>query len=92
MIVLWLISGLAGLITFAFSILPDPATFLVLPSAAYDAAEYIGSVIGWGSGLAGADIKTAFLDTVPIIIGMNVAVFLWQVLRKWKPPVVGKIL
>jgi len=91
MLILWVVGALSALLTFVFSALPD-TTFLALPSEAYDAVVYVGGIIGWGSGLAGADIKTAFLTTVPLIIGVNVAVLLWQIVRKWKPPVIGKIL
>jgi len=91
MITLWIVAGIVGILTFVLSILPD-ATFLPIPSQAWDAVDAVGNVIGWGSGLAGADIQEAFLNTISLIIGINIAVFLWSILRRWKPPVVGKFL
>jgi len=91
MITLWIVAGIVGILTFVLSILPD-STFLPIPSQAWDAVDAVGNVIGWGSGLAGADIQEAFLNTISLIIGINIAVFLWSILRRWKPPVVGKFL
>jgi len=91
MIFLYLVAALAALITFVFGILPD-ATFFPMPSEATGAVRYIGSVIGWGIGLAGDDIKAAIITMLPIVIGVNLTLYLWQILKSWRPPVVGKFL
>jgi len=91
MIFLYVIAALSALLTFAFGMLPDGG-FLPLPTAAYGAVNYFGGVVGWGLGLAGDEIKAALLVSIPIIIGVNVTLFLWDIVRKWRPPVVGKIL
>jgi len=91
MIFLYIVAALTALITFVFGILPD-ATFLPLPDAAYAGVRYIGSVIGWGFGLAGNDIKEALVTMVPIVIGVNLTLYLWQILKSWRPPVIGKFL
>jgi len=92
MIFLYLVAAIAGIFTFALSILPDPTTFFPMPTIAWEALTTASGWVSYILGLGGPDIKETLLTIIPLVIGLNVAVALWHIIRKWRPPVVGKFL
>jgi len=91
MIFLYLIGLIAYIFTWVLSLLPD-GDFLALPDVAYEAVNTVGSWFGWLIGIFGPNIKTAILTALPIYLGIQLAVFLWHILRHWKVPLVSRFI
>lgn len=89
MVFLWLIGLIAYLTTWILSLLPD-ATFLPLPDVAANAVGTVAGWFGWLIGLGGANLKSTILTVLPIVIGIEVAAFLWHIIRHWRVPLISK--
>jgi len=91
MLFIYLLAAFSGLLSFALGVLPGP-TFLALPDVAYDAVRTVSGWAGWALGLGGPDIKAALVAIIPLTIAINVSLWLWRILRHWRPPVIGGLL
>jgi len=91
MLFIYLIAAFSGLLSFGLGVLPGP-TFLALPDVAYTAVETVAGWCGWALGLMGEDVKDTMLLIIPLTISINVSLWLWSILRNWRPPVVGGLL
>ena len=91
MILLYLVAAICGLLSMILGLLPGPE-FLALPEVAYSAVGTVGDWTAWALGLAGSEIKSTLLAIIPIIIGINIALSLWSIIRTWKAPIVGRFI
>jgi len=83
MIFIFLFAAIADLLNIVFSLMPGADT-LPLPAAAYDAVSVVGGWLAYFLGLAGEDIKDTLLTIIPLVLGINIFISLWNVLRNWR--------
>jgi len=91
MIFLLLLAALSAFATIVFSVLP-PGTFLAVPAAATTAVTSAGGYAAWAIGLAGTSVSAAVTTIIPIWLGIEVAVLLWHVVTRWRPPFTRRLL
>lgn len=91
MIWLLLVAAMSGLMTLALSILPGE-TFLAFPTGVTTAMNTATSWLSWGLGLTGETLKATYIDALTFWLGLSIALFALDVLRRFSFPIVNKFL